>query len=60
MVIHEGRWTVPIAADGLPEFIPPVAVDWLQRPRRNLLNRIKTYLHQCHAAARPRAGPLAA
>jgi hypothetical protein len=39
-LIHRGHWTVYVAADGLPEFIPPTYVDPQQRPRRN------TYHHR--------------
>ncbi|GAA0727653.1 DUF222 domain-containing protein [Dactylosporangium roseum] len=35
-LVHEGAWEVRInPQDNLPEFIPPVYVDWAQRPRRN-------------------------
>jgi hypothetical protein len=34
--IHHGHWTVRLATDRLPEFIPPTYVDPWQRPRRNL------------------------
>jgi hypothetical protein len=34
-VIHAGEWMVRIAADRLPEFVPPAWLDPLQRPRRN-------------------------
>ena len=34
-LIHTSRWQVRIAADGLPEFIPPAFVDPHRRPRRN-------------------------
>jgi hypothetical protein len=34
-VVHTGEWVVRIAADGLPEFLPPAWLDPLQRPRRN-------------------------
>ncbi len=36
-VIHQGEWKVVIAADGLPEFLPPFWLDPLQTPRRNHL-----------------------
>ena len=35
-IIHRGEWIVRLAADGLPEFIPPAYVDPRQQPRRNL------------------------
>ncbi|MGN9906564.1 DUF222 domain-containing protein [Phytohabitans sp. LJ34] len=35
-IIHRGHWTVRLAADRLPEFIPPTYVDPRQAPRRNL------------------------
>jgi len=35
-LIHRGDWIVRLAADGMPEFIPPAYVDPRQRPRRNL------------------------
>jgi hypothetical protein len=38
-VIHEGEWLVRIAADGLPEFVPPFWLDPLQTPRRNTFHR---------------------
>ena len=34
-LIHHSEWEVRIAADGLPEFIPPSYVDPDRRPRRN-------------------------
>jgi hypothetical protein len=33
--IHSSGWRVRIAADGLPEFIPPPWIDLEQKPRRN-------------------------
>lgn len=38
-LIHHDDWTVRIAADGLPEFIPPHHVDPERRPRRNIYHR---------------------
>ncbi|MEJ3742285.1 DUF222 domain-containing protein [Actinomycetes bacterium KLBMP 9797] len=38
-LIHRGDWQVRIAADGLPEFIPPHYVDSERRPRRNIYHR---------------------
>jgi hypothetical protein len=35
-VVHDGHWAVRLAADALPEFIPPAYVDPRRRPRRNL------------------------
>ncbi len=35
-VIHRGHWMIRLAADGLPEFIPPTYVDPQRHPRRNL------------------------
>jgi hypothetical protein len=35
MVVHSGEWIVNIAADGMPEFIPPKWIDPDQRPIRN-------------------------
>ncbi len=37
-LIHHGDWEVRMAADGLPEFIPPQYLDPLQAPRRNTLH----------------------
>ncbi|WP_029135443.1 HNH endonuclease signature motif containing protein [Nakamurella lactea] len=37
--IHRGHWTMWIADDGTPEFIPPPWIDPDQRPRRNRLHR---------------------
>jgi hypothetical protein len=37
--IHRGQWTIRLAADGVPEFVPPSWIDPTQRPRRNLLHR---------------------
>ncbi|HEY7175409.1 MAG TPA: DUF222 domain-containing protein, partial [Micromonosporaceae bacterium] len=34
-VIHHGDWSVHLAADRLPEFIPPAYVDPQRQPRRN-------------------------
>ncbi|ANN19983.1 HNH endonuclease [Amycolatopsis orientalis] len=38
-LIHHGDWQVRMAADGLPEFIPPQYLDPLRRTRRNILHR---------------------
>ncbi|GHH29671.1 HNH endonuclease signature motif containing protein [Amycolatopsis oliviviridis] len=38
-LIHHGDWQVRMAADGLPEFIPPQYLDPLRRSRRNTLHR---------------------
>ncbi|WP_410661489.1 DUF222 domain-containing protein [Amycolatopsis sp. lyj-112] len=38
-LVHHGDWEVRIAADGLPEFIPPQYLDPLRKPRRNILRR---------------------
>ncbi|MEJ3749283.1 DUF222 domain-containing protein [Actinomycetes bacterium KLBMP 9797] len=38
-LIHQEDWQVRIAADGLPEFIPPQWVDPERRPRRNIYHR---------------------
>lgn len=37
--IHEGDWEVRLAADHLPEFVPPAFVDPLRRPQRNTYHR---------------------
>ncbi|MGY6653544.1 DUF222 domain-containing protein [Amycolatopsis sp. TRM77291] len=37
-LIHHGDWEVRMAADGLPEFIPPQYRDPLRQPRRNTLH----------------------
>ncbi|WP_327033214.1 HNH endonuclease signature motif containing protein [Micromonospora ureilytica] len=37
--IHRGDWTVRIAADGRPDFLPPSWLDPLRTPRRNLYHR---------------------
>ncbi|WP_307857764.1 hypothetical protein [Micromonospora sp. C97] len=34
-LIHRGDWTVRIAADGRPDFLPPSWLDPLHTPRRN-------------------------
>lgn len=39
--IHKGHWIVRIAADGMPEFVPPHYIDAERKPRRN------TYHHRC-------------
>jgi HNH endonuclease/Domain of unknown function (DUF222) len=33
--IHTTEWSVRMAADGIPEFIPPPWIDQKQRPRRH-------------------------
>jgi hypothetical protein len=35
MIIHSGEWIVYIAADGMPEFIPPKWIDEHQLPISN-------------------------
>jgi HNH endonuclease len=39
-LIHQGHWTVAIAADGLPEFTPPNWIDPRRKPIRN--HRLRT------------------
>ncbi|MEU4252584.1 DUF222 domain-containing protein, partial [Amycolatopsis sp. NPDC026612] len=34
-LLHRSGWEVRIAADGLPEFLPPVFIDRRRKPRRN-------------------------
>ncbi|MCR6487936.1 HNH endonuclease [Amycolatopsis sp. OK19-0408] len=38
-LLHRSGWEVRIAADGLPEFLPPVWVDKRRQPRRNNLHQ---------------------
>ncbi|MGC4877508.1 DUF222 domain-containing protein [Micromonospora sp. DT43] len=38
-LLHRGDWTVRIAPDGQPEFLPPDWIDPLRAPRRNLYHR---------------------
>ncbi len=38
-LLHHHDWQVRIAADGLPEFIPPAWIDPQQVPRRNVYHR---------------------
>ncbi|WP_410615073.1 DUF222 domain-containing protein [Amycolatopsis sp. lyj-109] len=38
-LLHRSGWEVRIAADGLPEFIPPVFIDKRRKPRRNNLHQ---------------------
>lgn len=38
-LIHEADWQITIAADSIPEFIPPVWLDPSQHPQRNLYHR---------------------
>jgi hypothetical protein len=38
-VIHRGEWTVRIAADGHPEFVPPHYIDPDRKPIRNTIQR---------------------
>ncbi|MEU4333369.1 DUF222 domain-containing protein [Micromonospora lupini] len=38
-LLHRGDWTVRIAPDGQPEFLPPDWMDPLRTPRRNLYHR---------------------
>jgi hypothetical protein len=38
-VVHHDGWQVRIAADQLPEFLPPAWIDPQQRPRRNIYHR---------------------
>ncbi|MEQ0565567.1 DUF222 domain-containing protein [Amycolatopsis sp. NEAU-NG30] len=37
-LLHRSGWDVRIAADGLPEFLPPVWLDRRRKPRRNNLH----------------------
>jgi hypothetical protein len=37
-LLHRSGWQVRIAADGLPEFLPPVFLDRRRKPRRNNLH----------------------
>ncbi|WP_155541384.1 HNH endonuclease signature motif containing protein [Amycolatopsis camponoti] len=38
-LLHRSGWQVRIAADGLPEFLPPVFLDKRRKPRRNNLHQ---------------------
>jgi hypothetical protein len=38
-VIHRRDWTIRMAADNLPEFIPPAIIDQSRLPRRNRYHR---------------------
>jgi hypothetical protein len=38
-LLHRSGWQVHIAADGLPEFLPPVFLDKRRKPRRNNLHQ---------------------
>lgn len=38
-LVHRSGWDVRIAADGLPEFLPPVFLDRQRKPRRNNLHQ---------------------
>jgi hypothetical protein len=38
-LIHEGDWTARMAADGLPDFVPPPVQGVPQRARRNRYHR---------------------
>ncbi len=38
-LLHRSGWQVRIAADGLPEFLPPAFLDKRRRPRRNNLHQ---------------------
>lgn len=38
-VIHHSDWTVRLAPDGFPEFLPPHYIDPHRRPRRNLYHQ---------------------
>jgi uncharacterized protein DUF222/HNH endonuclease len=38
-LLHRSGWQVRIAADGLPEFVPPVFLDKRRKPRRNNLHQ---------------------
>jgi hypothetical protein len=34
-LVHQGQWTVRLARDGLPEFVPPKWIDAQRTPIRN-------------------------
>jgi hypothetical protein len=38
-LLHRSGWEVRIAADGLPEFLPPVFLDKRRKPRRNNIHQ---------------------
>jgi hypothetical protein len=38
-MVHHSDWTIRLAHDGHPEFLPPPHVDPARRPRRNLYHR---------------------
>src|ERR1700712_1058923 len=40
--IHKNEWVILMAADGIPEFIPPRWLDPSQKPRRNTLHKFDT------------------
>ena len=43
-VIHRGHWEVWMAADGLPEFLPPTWIDKARNPRRNTSHHLPLLL----------------
>ncbi|WP_442875398.1 DUF222 domain-containing protein [Amycolatopsis sp. NBC_00355] len=38
-LVHSSSWQVRVAADGLPEFIPPLFMDRRRQPRRNNVHK---------------------
>ncbi|HEY5783995.1 MAG TPA: DUF222 domain-containing protein [Microlunatus sp.] len=51
--IHHGDWTVRIAADRLPEFIPPTWIDPTQRPRRHHRIALRKLQHTLRQQRKP-------
>jgi hypothetical protein len=41
-MVHRQGWTVRRAANGYPEFIPPVTIDPQQRPRQHIRYQLLT------------------
>ncbi len=50
--VHAGTWSVAMAADGIPEVVPPARVDPLRRPRRAQHHELDPVLETLRARAR--------
>ncbi len=45
-VVHAGEWTIHMAADGFPDFLPPPWIDPRQQPRRNPRHKLRHRLNE--------------
>lgn len=54
--VHSGTWAVRMAADGIPEVVPPARLDLHRRPRRAPHHHVGAAVHALDTARHPDVG----